>query len=152
MNSLKQFRLFRRLTLNALSDVGAEKFNIQPDGHPNTILWNAGHLYIAAELLMNKADSDYFIKHSEWAVFFAPGTRPSEWKGNPPAIQEVTSALEEQRDRIPAHFSGKLPDMASESFIIASYDMNTVDSLVNFVLYHEGLHCGIIKTLHNTIN
>lgn len=151
MNSLKQFKLFRRLTLNALSEVSEEKLDIQPETHPNTIRWNAGHLYMAAEFLMNKADGEYVVKRSEWAAFFAPGTRPSEWKGEPPSIHDVITALEEQRDRIPAHFAEKLSDPATESFVIGPYDMNTVDALVNFVLYHEGVHSGIIKTLNNTI-
>ncbi|WP_164525494.1 DinB family protein [Siminovitchia acidinfaciens] len=150
MDSLKQFRLFRRLTLNALSEVNEENLDVQPKGHPNTVRWNAGHLYIAAEFLMNKADRDYVVKRPEWATFFAPGTRPSDWETDPPAIQDIILALEEQRDRIPEHFSGKLSNPASEAFVIGSYNMNTVDSLVNFILYHEGIHCGIIKALNNT--
>lgn len=76
---------------------------------------------------------------------------PSEWKADPPAIQDIISVLEEQRDRIPLHFSGKLLNPASEIFALQSYEMNTVDSLVNLILYHEGIHSGTIKTLNNTI-
>ncbi|MBD8006008.1 DinB family protein [Bacillus norwichensis] len=151
MSSLKQFQLFRSLTLHTLAEVNDENLDIQPKGHPNTIRWNAGHLYITAEFLLKKADSDYEIKRPEWAAFFAPGTRPSEWKTDPPAIQDIRSALEEQIDRIPQHFSEKLSNPAPETFVIQSYEMDTVDSLLNLVLYHEGVHSGTIKTLNNII-
>ena len=101
---------------------------------PNTIRWNAGHLYIAAEFLMFKADKKYAIQYPEWSKFFAPGTRPSDWKTDHPAIEKLVSALEEQRDRIPAHFLDIL-DLASEAFV--PYNMNTVDPLGSFIFYHE---------------
>ncbi|GIN94050.1 DinB family protein [Siminovitchia terrae] len=59
------------MKLNVLAELNDENLDIQPTGHPNTIRWNAGHLYITAEFLLNKADRDYEIKRTEWAAFFA---------------------------------------------------------------------------------
>lgn len=59
------------MKLNVLAELNDENLDIQPTGHPNTIRWSAGHLYITAEFLLNKADRDYEIKRTEWAAFFA---------------------------------------------------------------------------------
>ncbi|WP_339162119.1 DinB family protein [Siminovitchia sp. FSL W7-1587] len=78
MNSLRQFQLFRGLTLQVLEDLEETKWDAQHPGQPNTICWNTGHLYITSEFLMNKTDHHYKVHQPEWSAFFAPGTRPSE--------------------------------------------------------------------------
>lgn len=149
MDSLNQFRLFRTLTLNVLKGLEESQWDVQPPGQPNTIRWNAGHLYITGEVLMNKADNQYEIHRKEWEAFFSPGTRPSEWTEEPPSPADIIVALKEQRERIPDYFSGKLQNKASEAFVIGNNNMDTVDLLVHFISYHEGHHSGIMKTLKN---
>ncbi|MBM7715281.1 DinB family protein [Siminovitchia sp. FSL H7-0308] len=78
MNSLRQFQLFRGLTLQVLEDLKETKWDAQHPGQPNTICWNTGHLYITSEFLMNKTDHHYEVHQPEWSAFFAPGTRPSD--------------------------------------------------------------------------
>ncbi|MFK4997402.1 DinB family protein [Bacillus sp. N9] len=49
MEALKLFKYSRTSTLIALSKIDEKKWDEQPAGYPNTVRWNAGHVYITAE-------------------------------------------------------------------------------------------------------
>lgn len=151
METLKQFELSRFFTLKALENVDERKWDVLPDGFSNTIRWNAGHIYVATESLLHKADNNYEVKNAEWGAFFAPGTRPSEWKEGAPSMADIFAALEDQSSRVIAHFEGNLTDEASEALQIAFNNMQTVEAIVQFVTWHEGIHSGIIKSFNHAV-
>ena len=147
MESLKMFAYSRTATLIALSNMDHALWDVQPPGYPNTIRWNAGHVYITAEDFLHKADHQYVIKHPEWIDLFIDGTRPSAWEGSVPTIDAITEALQEQEERIQHKLGNKLQQPASEEHRIRTLDLDTVDAALQFVTWHEGIHLGIIKSL-----
>ncbi|OAH53568.1 MULTISPECIES: DinB family protein [Bacillaceae] len=151
MESIKQFGFSRAATIGALQQAPKEKWDEQPDGYSNTIHWNAGHIYFAAEGLLHMADDSYEIERPKWGAMFATGTRPSEWTGDVPEAEEIVKALEQQAGRIEAHFAEKLSAEASNPLTIAGFEMATVEAILQFVTGHEGTHVGIIKSLTNAV-
>jgi len=151
MVSLKQFQFARTYTIRAINQINTDQWNIIPNGFSNSVRWNIGHIYVTAEILLNKADEQYEVKNLEWVALFAPGTRPSEWKGPPPSAEELLEAIKKQSRYIDEFFAGKLDDAASESFEIGPHIMETVDALLQFVTWHEGVHAGIIKAIGNIL-
>jgi len=151
MVTLKQFQFARTYTIRAINQINPDKWDILPNGFSNSIRWNLGHLYVTAEILLNKAVHQYEVKHPEWVTLFAPGTRPSEWTASPPTAEDLIEALKKQSHYINEFFTGKLGDKASESFEIGPHMMDTVDSLLQFVTWHEGVHAGIIKAIGNVV-
>lgn len=149
--SLNLFKYSRDATLILLSKIEENKWDLQPDEFPNTIRWNAGHVYITAEDFLHKADHNYKIKSPEWLDLFIDGSHPSEWTGEIPSSQEIISALQEQRERIYQFFNGKQQNQASENHVIRTLTLNTVDSALQFVTWHEGIHLGLMKSLDNII-
>src|SRR5690625_6088253 len=90
MESLNLFKYSRAATLILLSKIEEHKWDVQPENFPNTIRWNAGHVYITAEDFLNKADHNYKITPPEWVDLFLDGTRPSEWKDKDvPSTEEI---------------------------------------------------------------
>ncbi|MCJ7842371.1 DinB family protein [Lederbergia sp. NSJ-179] len=147
MGTLRQFSFSRSSTIRTLERIAVDKWDIQPDGFSNTIRWNAGHVFVVTEILLNKADHSYTMKNPDWSAFFAPGTRPSEWSEEAPSHQVLIDALTEQKAKTREEFFGKSNQPASESFSIGSHIMGTVDSLIQFATWHEGSHLGIIQSL-----
>lgn len=149
MESINMFKYSRTSTLILLPKLDEKWWDIQPEGWPNTIRWNAGHVYAEAESFLHDADHNYTITHPEWLDLFLDGTRPSEWtKDDPvPTKEEIITALKEQEKRIETFFQLKLANKASKVRDINGLLLDTVDASLQFVTWHEGLHLGILKAL-----
>lgn len=147
MDSLDLFKYSRTASLIALSKIEDKYLDVQPEGYPNTIRWNAGHVYATAEEYLNKADHSYEITHPKWFDYFIDGTRPSEWPVDVPSMEEILDALKEQETRIENHFKNKLNQPASEDHVIRTINLDTPDAAIQFCTWHEGIHLGAIKSL-----
>lgn len=147
MESFNQFNYSRTSTVIGLSNIPQDKWDIQPSGYPNTIRWNAGHIYVTAEEFLNKADKNYEIAHPEWFNLFLDGTRPEDWGNNVPDREELLEAFKGQEKRIVRFFEGKLENKASELQTFHALKIDTVEAALQFVTWHEGIHLGIIKSL-----
>jgi hypothetical protein len=100
---------------------------------------------------MHMADSAYEMVNQKWGALFATGTRPAEWEGDIPSAEEIIEALQEQMGRIERHFAATLDQEAAQSVKIGPLEMTTIDAILQFVTFHEGMHTGIINTLTKVI-
>ena len=146
-STLKLFKYNRTSTLILLPKLEENLWDIQPENWPNTIRWNAGHIYAEAEGFLHDADHEYEIVHPEWLDLFLDGTRPSDWGNNVPSKQEIIEALQEQEKRIESFFLGKYDNDASKVRDLNGTLLDTVDASLQFVTWHEGIHLGIMKSL-----
>ncbi len=149
MEALDQLNFARIYTLGRIKQSDETKWDYQPKGFHNTIRWNVGHIYIQMELLTQKAIPTYDLVYPEWVSFFIPGTSPEQWVTNPPSTQQLIHALEEQAPRIISLLKEKLSGYLPEVIQIGTlHTMETVDALVQFMVWHEGVHAGIIHSLN----
>lgn len=149
METLNQLNFARIYTLGRISQVNDVSWDTQPTGFNNTIRWNVGHIYVNAEILTQKAIPTYEIVHPEWAPLFIPGTKPGDWTMEPPTSDELVSALKEQTGRIKAVLENNFSHTLTESMSIGNlHEMKTVEALVQFMVWHEGVHAGIIHALN----
>lgn len=148
-DSMKMFKYSRTSTLILLPKLEESLWDIQPENWPNTIRWNAGHVYAETERFLHDADNDYEITHPEWMDLFLDGSRPSEWteEDNVPSKNDIIEALAEQEKRIETYFKDKLNNKADDVRDLNGTLLDTVDSALQFVTWHEGIHLGILKSL-----
>ena len=151
MESIHMFKYSRTSTLILLPKLDESLWDIQPDGFPNTIRWNAGHVYVTAEDFLNEADPGFTISKRRWMELFLDGTRPSEWTGDIPTKEEIIEGLREQEDRLVRYFENKLDNQAKSVRDVNGLKLNTNDASLQFVTWHEGIHLGIIKSLRDAM-
>ena len=148
MEILGQMNFARIYTQGRLQAVKEEHWDLQTEGFNNTIRWNVGHIFVSMETLVQRALPEYEPVHAEWIPLFAPGTKPADWTEEPPTKEELLSALEEQPARIHAVLEGKLNQSLPESMKIGKFhEMGTVEALIQFAVWHEGIHSGIISAM-----
>lgn len=150
MESLQMFAYSRTSVLIALQNINESKWDNQPSSFPNTIRWNAGHMYITAEVFLNKADPNYTVMHPEWEKLFIDGTSHLKWLEEPPTKEEIIHALEKQKERILTYSSADLNKDASETQVFHALSLHTVEAALQFVTWHDGLHLGILKSMDKT--
>ncbi|WP_313893181.1 DinB family protein [Psychrobacillus sp.] len=149
METIKQLNFARTYTLGKLRQSNEAAWDIQPKGFNNTIRWNIGHIFVLVEKLTQKAIPTYELEHAEWIPLFAPGTTPKGWEVEPPTNEELVNALKNQSERIKAALEGNLQNVLAEPVSIGKYhQMNTVEAIVQFLSWHEGVHSGIIHALN----
>ena len=98
------------------------------------------------QMMMNQKNGSL---PQEWMPLFLDGSRPSEWKENDPVPtrEEIINALIEQESRIENFFKGKLKNDVSKVRDLNGMLLETVDSSLQFITWHEGIHIGDIKGL-----
>lgn len=153
MESMKMFKYSRTSTLILLPKLAESLWDIQPNGWPNTIRWNAGHIYAEAEGFLHDANNNYEITRPDWMRLFLDGSRPSEWTETDqvPSKDEIIDALMEQEGRIENFFSGKYAQQAHKVRDVNGLMLDTIDASLQFVTWHEGIHLGIVKSLRLAI-
>ncbi|MBU8878200.1 DinB family protein [Bacillus sp. FJAT-29790] len=139
----QQIDLIREKTLNEMEDLLEEQADLMPRGFRNTIRWNLGHIYTFQNILLSKFGGKHFETPTRYLELFAPGTKPDDWEGEIPTLDELKQLLEEQPAKIKEALAGHLDEKAAEPF----KSLSTIGELLNFSMYHEGLHVGIIKGL-----
>src|SRR5699024_7723044 len=122
-------------------------WDIQPENFPNTIRWNPGHVYAAAEKFMNDAADDYEVTRPRWRDFFLDRTRPSEWEGHIPTKDEIIHTKKEQTTRTKTSFKDWMDHPSDDVRDLHGTLLDTPDGALQFLLCHEGLHLGAMKSL-----
>ncbi|MGM8212179.1 DinB family protein [Virgibacillus sp. W0430] len=151
MEAINMFKYSRTSTLILLPKLEEKFWDIQPDGFPNTIRWNAGHIYVTAEDFLNEASPDFAISKPKWMELFLDGTRPSEWTGDIPSKDEIIDALKEQESRLVRYFETRLKDKAVSTRDVNGLKLDTNDASLQFVTWHEGIHLGIVKSIRDAL-
>lgn len=151
MHSMTLFKYSRTSTLILLNKIDKSVWDVQPDGFPNNVRWNAGHVYITAEDFLHDADREYKITPIEWKDYFIDGTSPADWDENVPSPEEIIQALKDQEKRIEAFFKEKLAHQASVTRDVNGMALDTVDAALQFVTWHEGIHLGVMNGLRKIL-
>ncbi|QQK79085.1 DinB family protein [Salicibibacter cibi] len=143
----QQINMVRQSTLNELDSLSEQQADQMPEGFSNTIRWNLGHTYTVQNVLLSNYGGKNIETPSRYLELFAPGTKPADWKGEIPTLDEIKQHLEEQPKKLKETLSGQLDDEAPKPFM----SLSTVGEILNFTLYHEGMHAGMIKGIKKAI-
>jgi len=144
----KSFQWARDRSVTFVKGLDESIIDVQPKGFNNTIHWHAGHMLTVAEQVLFRYPKKSSNLPPKYVTLFAGGTKPADWQGEVPSLQELSDQLEDQLARmkeIPAEsFNQKLktPFLGCDTF----------GELVSFAIYHEALHLGKIQEMIRVIN
>jgi len=139
----KQVEMVRQSTLKEMEGISEEQADQIPDGFRNNIRWNLAHIYVTQNILLSDFGGKDIETSSRNLELFAPGTKPADWEKEAPTLEEIKNQLEDQPAKLKEALSGQMDDEAKEAFM----SLPTIGEILNFTLYHEGAHVGIIKAI-----
>ena len=144
----QQMRFVRRRTLASLDATTEEVADITPEGFLNNIRWNLGHIYVSQESLLARFSGTDAQLPDKYHQLFNGGTSPAEWPETIPSLQELRQRLELQTERLIDTYEGRLFEEGEEPFNLGGgVVFRTLDEVLNFTVWHEGLHQGTISAL-----
>ncbi len=148
IETVNQLKFARIYTLGRLAKISDKAWDAQPTGFSNTIRWNAGHIFVSMETLVQKAVESYVPVNPEWIPLFVTGSSPEGWEGNVPSNEELLTALKEQTTRIVNALEGNIGNTLQEPMSLGPlHTMETAEAIVQFAVWHEGVHAGMINAL-----
>lgn len=148
---LKQFEIVRGSTLQLAQDITEENADLVPNGLPNSLRWQLGHVYSSVEGLLFGSAGESVQLPEGFGELFGYGTKPSDWKGNVPKIEELVSLLSEQAGRVKETFAGRLDERLGKPFQLGPLQFDTIGELLSFISIHEGEHHGRVKALKDIL-
>lgn len=139
----QQMKLWRNWTVEFLLTIPEELSDQIPQGHNNSIRWNAGHILVGWDNTMFPAVNKERQLHPSYHLLFPRGSKPEHWTEQPPSMEEIIMQLERQPSIIEQACKGHLDDPLKEPFL----GMRTLGDMFIFHMNHENLHMGIIKSV-----
>lgn len=149
-----QLGIVRARTLKYLGDITEEQADIIPAGFKNNIRWNLGHILTVQEQLVYYFSGEKLYIPEHYPSLFANKTSPADWTSelNVPSLETLRKQLQEQTERIQKDFADRLSESVPKPFRLGEdRELKTVEELISFTLYHEGIHQGFINGLKCTI-
>jgi DinB superfamily len=149
----KQLSFVRENTISCVSKINDESSLCIPDGFNNNIKWNLGHIYVVQEKFAFNIINERTTMPNNISDLFSTGTKPTDWGEKVlPTISELIQLLEKQVDRIEQTLEFRLKEVIEKPFTTSTgLTLSTVEELLSFCLYHEGMHFATIKSYQRII-
>lgn len=143
-----QLEFVRKQTLKAVEGLSEEMSDRVPEGFRNTIRWQLGHIHLVTErFAFHFAGLPVKLPES-FPVLFGNGTSPLETPEGavPPTLEELRNLLALQPERIRHDLPPLLHKRIDPPYVTSTgMRLETTEQMINFSLYHEGMHFSVIK-------
>lgn len=145
---IQQLRFVRAQNIKLAQGLTHEQSLTIIEGHNNNILWNLGHLYVVLEKFAFGWLGAPTVQPENFQGYFGNGSSPKAWDAHVPSLETMIEMLENQMSRIET----QLPERLAESFetpykTASGFQIDSVQELLSFSIYHEGMHLGIMKSI-----
>lgn len=141
-----RFVLTRGSVLKTIEEISPEIVDVQPEGFNNTIRWHIGHIVTSAEQILLGYPQTTNLP-ANYLGMFGYGTKPADWTGDIPSVEELANQLKEQQNRLLEIPEKRLTEKLEEPFL----GMETVGEIVSLTLFHESNHLGQIEAMKRMI-
>ena len=143
----KSFELTRSKLINNVEGFDEAILDVQPQGFNNTIHWHVGHVLTVAEQFMFGFPKKSTSLPANYMELFATGTKPADWQGDVPSVQELTAQLKEQLKRVKEIPGESFNEKLKTPFL----GQETFGELANFAVFHESNHIGQMHAMKRVI-
>ncbi|OAS22723.1 DinB family protein [Paenibacillus oryzisoli] len=147
--TLKQLEFIRKSTIKVVEGLSEDTLDDMPEGFNNNIRWNLGHIIFVQEKFAFHFIGEPLQIPENFERLFAKGTRPADWAEEElPSLETLLALLVEQPQRIQSILHGRLDESVAKPFTTGNgLLLTTIGELLNYTLYHEGMHFNMISLL-----
>lgn len=143
----KQYEMARNRFIKEVQSIDPGIVDIQPKGFNNHIHWMVGHVLTVAENLMF-GYADKWSLPLNYKDLFGNGTKPADWSGDVPSLQDLIEQLLDQLSRIKEIPVQQLEQKLDKPF----REFETYGELGNLAVFHEANHLGQIHTMARLVS
>lgn len=140
---IKNFRLF---LLKQIEELSIQQLNKIPTGFNNNIIWNIGHLICVQQNMCYVKARLPIVVEDRYFLPFISGTKPEGFIAEH-EIKNIKEIFISSIDKLQSDYDKKIfLDYSSLTAIqkVFGFEVNNIDSALEYLLHHEGLHAGYI--------
>ncbi|MBU0696807.1 MAG: DinB family protein [Bacteroidetes bacterium] len=149
----KQFeinRTTRKTLLAYIEGLSSEQLNRIPAGFNNNIIWNLAHMIAAQQGVCYKRGGHPMLIDEAAFENFKPGTVPPLFVDDE-QINQYKDLFLSTIDQWEKDYNDNLFAQNPSWRQSMGIDMNTIEESINFLLWHDGVHGGIIMSLKKLV-
>jgi hypothetical protein len=147
---LRDFTDLRRFSLKFLAGITEEEALTLPEGFPNHLHWQLGHLlFTQGETLF--AGCGVASPFPGYGDYFDKGTGPSDYDSLVPDWETLLAQAGRHLESLPAAVAGRLDQPLREPRKLMNVAMATAGETLPFLIAHEGEHIGHLKRLRRAV-
>jgi len=150
LGTANYLRQIRTNALKAIEGLSTEQLNKIPDGFNNNIIWNAAHMLITQQLLVNKMSGLEVHASSEEILSYKKGSKP-ERKVSDEEIADIKKRLLTSVDQFEEDMRAEKYKNFNEYTTSFGVTLKTSKDAMEFNNIHEGLHFGSILALKKLV-
>jgi DinB superfamily len=144
--SIDRYKKIRLYILESIKDLSVEQLNEIPEGFSNNIIWNIAHLVATQQAICYKRAGQEIKIEESFFDLFKPGTKP-ELVFDARMIQKIKEMFISNLDELEKDYNNNIFTTYTSWNTRAGVEITNIDIALNFILYHEGLHEGILGAL-----
>lgn len=133
-----------------MHDLSVEQLNDIPTGFNNNIIWNLAHLIAAQQGVCYLRSGAAIIVEEKYYTDYKPGTKPEKFIGAE-EVQKIKNLMLSTLDRIATDHVANVFNNYKAWTTRYGGELASVDDAIMFLLYHEGLHTGVVMALRKLV-
>jgi len=133
----------RAALLKLTEDLTIEQLNKVPAGFNNNIIWNLGHLVAAQQGICYRRAGVEMIVSEDYYNTYCPGSKPERFITEA-ELEEIKGLFNSTLDQFADDYDKKIFSDYSPWATRAGIDLTNIDDASRFLIFHEGLHSGVI--------
>lgn len=140
----------RQFILNSVNELANAQLNQIPSGFNNNIIWNLGHMVAAQQGLCYLRSGLKTVVTEDFFQSFKTESKPEKELSNS-EIENIKQLLFSTLDQFDKDYSDGI--FKNYTVFKTRYDVEikNIDDALNFISFHEGLHCGYIMALKRLV-
>ncbi|SDX94526.1 DinB family protein [Paenibacillus sp. CF384] len=145
--ALRQLNKHIKKFIRVLNQCPPEKRVLIPEGFINNIHWHLGHVLVVTHydvLVLSEQQDNLPGRYQE---FFAYGTKPADWQGEPPEWDELVTKLKELNKHIRETLKDRLNEPIRENVLHAENIGELIYLTALHMHYHQGVVYGMLQSL-----
>jgi hypothetical protein len=138
------------MLLNGIKDLSLEQLNQVPEGFNNNIIWNVAHMISAQQGICYTRAGLPIIIDDKFYTPYRPDTKPTGFveAEDVATIKELfISTIQQLEADMDNAIFANYPTWATRYGL----ELDSIDTAVAFLPFHEGLHAGYIMALKRVI-
>ncbi|MGV8947381.1 MAG: DinB family protein [Lutibacter sp.] len=136
----------RKLVLKIIEGLSIEQLNKIPDRFKNNIAWNIAHVAVTQQLLCYKLSGLNCLVSEEMIANFQKGTAPT-YPISEAEFETIKTLFLELPTRLEEDYNKGIFKNFIEYKTSVNITLNHIEDGINFNIYHEGIHLGVILEL-----
>jgi hypothetical protein len=150
MQQLDTIRKTRRYLLHLVAELNNEELNEVPAGFNNNIIWNLGHMVAAQQGICYLRAGLPAKTEDAFFAAYRPGSKP-EGKVDDAAVARIKELMSATLDQLEQDYANGLWAQYPAWSTRYGVEINSIESAIDFLKFHEGLHSGFIMALKRVV-